>query len=235
MNREEFLKELSKINIKLDENAINKLEKYHQILTQENQKYNLTRIIKKEDVYLKHFYDSLTLTEVVSLSSGKSLCDIGSGAGFPGLVIAICFPNINVTLIESNSKKCKFLNLVKETLSLTNVSVINTRVEDYAKIKREVFDIVTARAVAPLKHLLEYGIPLVKVQGLFIAMKSNIDNEIQNIEKYYQKLDIIEEKKIIFTLPKENSLRTIISYKKQKSTNPKYPRKYSDIIKREIK
>lgn len=233
MNREEFINELEKLGLKLNNTVLSNLEKYYNILVEENSKYNLTRITTKEEVYLKHFYDSLTIIKVVNIGN-QSICDMGSGAGFPGLVLAICFPNAQITLIESNGKKCHFLSIIREKLSLTNVTIINTRVEDYAKKNREIFDIVTARAVAPLKHLLEYGIPLIKLGGYFIAMKSNIDNEIKNIDNYYSKLNIKETTRIIFNLPKENSLRTILKYQKTSKTDLKYPRRYSEIIKKDI-
>lgn len=233
MNKEKFIKELKNININLNNEMLAKLNEYYNILNEENKKYNLTRIITKEDVYLKHFYDSLTITKIINIKD-QSICDLGSGAGFPGLVLAICFPSSNITLIESNSKKSNFLNLVKEKLNLTNVTVLNTRIEEYAKTNREKYSVVTARAVAPLKHLLEYGIPLVKKGGYFIAMKSNIEKEEINIKNYLTKLDIQEENRIIFNLPYENSLRTLVKYQKQKETNLKYPRKYNEIIKKEI-
>lgn len=233
MNKEEFIKETKKIGIELNNQILKDLDAYYNILKEENTKYNLTRIISQEDVYLKHFYDSLTITKIVDINN-QSICDLGSGAGFPGLVLAICFPNTKLTLIESNGKKCYFLNTVKEKLNLNNVNIINTRVEEYARKNREIFDIVTARAVAPLKHLLEYGVPLVKIEGSFIAMKANIEGEIENIDNYYAKLDIKEIKKMVFNLPKENSLRTLLKYQKLKVTNQKYPRRYSDIIKKEI-
>lgn len=233
MNKEEFIKELKKMNIELTEQQLTLLEEYYIILKEENEKYNLTRIIEHNEVYLKHFYDSLTINKIIYIHS-QNICDLGSGAGFPGLVLAICFPNTKLTLIESNGKKCYFLNLIKEKLELDNVIVINKRIEDYAKDNREKFDIVTARAVAPLKHLLEYGIPLVKVNGNFIAMKANVENEEQNIENYLNKLSIKEDKRIIFNLPVENSLRTIIKYTKTKETDKKYPRRYNEILKKDL-
>lgn len=233
MNKEEFIKELKKMNIELTEQQLTLLEEYYIILKEENEKYNLTRIIEHNEVYLKHFYDSLTINKIIYIHS-QNICDLGSGAGFPGLVLAICFPNTKLTLIESNGKKCYFLNLIKEKLELDNVIVINKRIEDYAKDNREKFDIVTARAVAPLKHLLEYGIPLVKVDGNFIAMKANVENEEQNIENYLNKLSIKEDKRIIFNLPVENSLRTIIKYTKTKETDKKYPRRYNEILKKDL-
>lgn len=233
MNKEEFINEINSLSIELNDRILSNLENYYNILKEENEKYNLTRIIEKEDVYLKHFYDCLTITKIIDIKE-QSICDLGSGAGFPGLVLAICFPSAKLTLMESNGKKCNFLNLVKEKLSLDNVTVINTRVEEYAQVNREIYDIVTARAVAPLKHLLEYGIPLVKVGGHFIAMKSSITEEIKNIENYHNKLNIKEEDKIEFNLPKENSLRTLLKYQKLEKTNIKYPRRYSEIIKKDI-
>ena len=233
MNKETFIKELKKLNIELKETTLAMLNEYYSILKEENQKYNLTRIIEEEDVYLKHFYDSLTITKIIDINN-QSICDLGSGAGFPGLVLGICFPSAKLTLIESNGKKCNFLNIVKEKLNLNNVTIINTRIEEYAKENREPYDIVTARAVAPLKHLLEYGIPLVKINGVFIAMKANVENEEQNIDNYYNKLNIKEEQRIVFNLPHENSIRTLIKYQKEKETDKRYPRRYNEIIKKDI-
>lgn len=233
MNKEIFMKELKKLNIELKETTLAMLNEYYSILKEENQKYNLTRIIEEEDVYLKHFYDSLTITKIIDINN-QSICDLGSGAGFPGLVLGICFPSAKLTLIESNGKKCNFLNIVKEKLNLNNVTIINTRIEEYAKENRELYDIVTARAVAPLKHLLEYGIPLVKINGVFIAMKANVENEEKNIDNYYNKLNIKEEQRIVFNLPHENSIRTLIKYQKEKETDKRYPRRYNEIIKKDI-
>ena len=233
MNKETQKKELEKLNIELEETTLNMLDDYYKILVEENTKYNLTRITKEEDVYLKHFYDSLTITKIININN-QSVCDLGSGAGFPGLVLGISFPSTKITLIESNGKKCNFLRLVKERLNLNNVEIINARIEEYAKENREVYDIVTARAVAPLKHLLEYGVPLVKEKGYFIAMKAKVENEEENIENYLNKLNIVEENRIVFNLPYENSVRTLIKYQKEKVTDKKYPRKYSEILKRDI-
>lgn len=233
MNKEEFLNNLKLLNINITSIQKEQLEKYYNILITENQKYNLTAITEKEQVYLKHFYDSLTISKIVNLTN-QTLCDIGTGAGFPGIVLKIMFPNLKVTLIESNTKKCNFLNILKSQLNLQNLTIINSRAEDYSKNNREIFDIVTSRAVAPLKHLLEYSIPLVKVNGNYIAMKSNIDNETNNIDNYYQKLNITKEKEIKFNLPIENSIRTLILYKKHNQTNKIYPRRYSEIKKKDI-
>jgi len=233
MNKELFIEELSKLNINPTTKQLEQLEKYYEILITENQKYNLTAITDKETVYLKHFYDSLTITKIIDLNN-QSLCDIGTGAGFPGMVLKIFFPNLKVTLVDSTLKKCNFLNYVINELQLANIEVLNQRAEEFSKIVREKYDIVTSRAVAPLKHLLEYSIPLVKVNGTYIAMKSDITNEITGISNYEKKLDIKQINKVQFNLPIENSLRTLISYEKLKTTNHIYPRKYNEIKKKEL-
>ncbi len=233
MNKEQFINELKKININLTEHMLEQLEKYDEVLRRENKKYNLTAIKNKEGVYLKHFYDSLTLSKIIKLEN-QSLCDIGTGAGFPGMVLKIVYPNLKVTLVDATEKKCKFLQLVIQELGLKNIEVINARAEIYSKTVREKYDIVTSRAVAPLKHLLEYSIPLVKVGGNYIAMKSDIQKEIENIDIYYKKLKIEEEKILTFTLPYEESIRTLIRYKKIDKTDLKYPRKYTDIKKKSL-
>ena len=212
---------------------LEQLEKYDEVLRAENKKYNLTAIKNKEDVYLKHFYDSLTLSKIIKLEN-QSLCDIGTGAGFPGMVLKIIYPNLKVTLVDATEKKCKFLQLVIQELGLKDIEVIHARAEIYSKTVREKYDIVTSRAVAPLKHLLEYSIPLVKVGGNYIAMKSDIQKEIENIDIYYKKLKIEEEKILTFTLPYEESTRTLIRYKKIDKTDLKYPRKYTDIKKKSL-
>ena len=233
MNKEEFLQSLNDINITLNNNQLQQLEEYYNILIEENKKYNLTSITNKEDVYLKHFYDSLTINKIINLTN-QSLCYIGTGAGFPGIVLKIAFPDLEVTLVDSTEKKCKFLNIVISKLKLQNIKVINERAEIYSKNNREKYDIVTSRAVAPLKHLLEYSIPLVKIDGYYIAMKSNITEEIIGIENYEKKLKINKIEEISFNLPKENSLRTLIKYQKKEVTDLKYPRKYTEIKKKNL-
>lgn len=233
MNKELFIKELANINININDKQLDQLEKYYEILVTENDKYNLTSITNKEDVYLKHFYDSATLSKIIDLKD-QSLCDIGTGAGFPGMVLKILFPELKITLVDATLKKCNFLELVIKELDLTNIEVLNKRAEEFSKEIREQYDIVTSRAVAPLKHLLEYSIPLVKVNGTYIAMKSDITKELDGISKYEEKLSIKQENMITFNLPIENSLRTLISYKKLKITNPIYPRKYSEIKKKSL-
>ena len=233
MNKEQFIEELAKLNIQISSSQLNQLSVYYNLLIEENKKYNLTAITEENEVYLKLFYDSLTIVESINITN-QYICDVGTGAGFPGMVIKILFPNTKVDLLDSTTKKCNFLNLVINKLNLNDITVINARAEEYSQINREKYDIIVSRAVAPLKHLLEYSIPLLKVNGNFIAMKANVENEEQNIENYLNKLSIQEKKRIIFNLPVENSLRTIIMYTKTKKTDKKYPRRYNEILKKEI-
>lgn len=229
MNYEEFKQYLKEINIELNDIMLYQLEKYYEMLIEWNQKINLTAITNKKDVYLKHFYDSLTVNKVIDLKNEESLCDIGTGAGFPGLVLKICFPHLKLTLVDSLNKRLVFLKEVVKTLNLHDVEIIHARAEEYAKNNREKFDIVTARAVAPLNILLEYCIPLVKTGKYFIPLKGK-----ENIDLYQNALNEISakvEKIITFDLPIEKSIRTIIKIKKEKDTPLKYPRKNSEIKK----
>ncbi len=233
MNKEEFIKEIAKLNINITDKQLKQLDIYYHFLVEENEKYNLTNITKETDVYLKHFYDSLTIVKSISLSN-QYICDVGTGAGFPGMVLKIIFPNIKIDLLDATAKKCSFLNQLINKLELKNINVINDRAELYSRENREKYDIVTSRAVAPLKHLLEYSVPMLKIDGKFIALKSNITDELQNIDNYYKKLFLKNEKIIEFKLPNELSNRTIYEVSKTKSTSLIYPRPYSQIKKKDI-
>ena len=233
MSKEEFIIKVKELGLVLTDKELHSLDRYYQILKEENSKYNLTRIIEEEEVYLKHFYDSLTISKIVELSDQK-VCDIGTGAGFPGMVLKIAFPQLNITLVDSTTKKCSFLNKVILKLNLTNINVINERAEIYSRNVREEYDIVTSRAVAPLTHLLEYSIPLLKVGGMYIAMKGDISNEKIDINHYMNKLSLSLEDKKCFELPYENSVRTLVLFKKNKKTDIKYPREYKVIKKKNL-
>ena len=229
MNLNEFLEELKKINIVPTKKQLEQLEQYYELLIEYNKVMNLTGITEKEEVYLKHFYDSLTLYKVIDLNNYKNLCDIGSGAGFPGIVLKIFFPELEILLIDSLNKRIKFLNIVIEKLNLKKISANHNRIEEFGKENKEKFDLVTARAVAPLNVLLEYSIPILKKEGYFIALKAKLENEhYENAAKILKSKKVKEEK---FLLPKEKSNRTIILFKKEEATNKKYPRKNSDIKK----
>ena len=226
MNQDNFILELKKLNINITELQFKQLERYYDLLVEYNKVMNLTGITLKEDVYLKHFYDSLTIAKVIDLSQYKTLCDVGTGAGFPGLVLKIIYPNLKVTLLDSLNKRLNFLDIVIKELNLKDIETVHSRAEEYNKQ----FDITVARAVAPLNILLEYCIPLTKINGYFIAMKGK-NEEATNALKELNS-EIIETNS--FLLPVEQSNRTIIKIKKIKETNKKFPRKYSEIKKRPL-
>jgi 16S rRNA (guanine527-N7)-methyltransferase len=233
MNKEQFINELKKIDINISVDTLSKLEIYYKILVEENEKYNLTAITEESQVYLKHFYDSLCIIKMIDLDN-QYLLDIGTGAGFPGLVLKIVFPNLKIDLLDSTNKRCLFLKKVIDILELKDINVINARAEEYAKDNREKYDIVTSRAVAPLKHLLEYSIPTLKINGQFISLKANIEEEMKHIDNYYKKLYLSKEEIIKYELPYETSMRTLYKVSKIKSTPMIYPRMYSQIKKKEI-
>ena len=178
-----------------------------------------------------YFYDSLTLNKAIDLKESLSLCDVGTGAGFPGIVLKIVFSNLSITLVDSLLKRINFLNLVIKELDLDDINAIHTRCEDYARIHREEFDVVTSRAVANLTTLSELCIPMVKVNGYFIPMKANAMEEIKEAAYILKKLDSNIENIYEFDLPIENSHRTIIKINKNKKTNVKYPRSFDKIKK----
>ena len=209
MNKEEFIAEVQKLGITLTKEQLEQLENFYEILIEENKKINLTRITDKKDVYLKHFYDSLTIVKEINLNNIETLCDVGSGAGFPGIVLKIVYPNLKITLLDSLLKRVNYLNDTIKKLNLKNIVAIHTRSEDY----QEKFDLVTARAVANLSKLLGFTMHLVKKDGLMIAMKANIDEEIKNINNDLKKYNCKILKINKFTLPKENSNRALITIK----------------------
>lgn len=234
MNTDNFIEELRKINIEISQNQLNQLETYYDLLVSYNEKMNLTGITDKEQVYLKHFYDSLTINKIIDLNAVENLCDVGTGAGFPGLVIKILFPNIKVTLIDSLNKRIDFLNVVIEKLNLKNIITLHSRIEEFGKNNREKFDVVTARAVAPLNILLEYCIPLVKSGKYFIPLKANISREILEINHALEELNCKLNENIEFLLPYENSNRTLLKFEKIGKTSIKYPRAYAQIKKKPL-
>lgn len=235
MNYENFIEKVKELGINLTNNQLSQLERYYELLVEWNNKINLTRIIEKADVYLKHFYDSLTLNKIskeyINFTEELSICDVGTGAGFPGIVLKIAFPNLKVTLVDSLQKRINFLNEVIKELGLTNIETVHTRAEDYAKTHREEFDLVTSRAVANLKVLSELCIPMLKVNGYFIPMKANIEEEIEISKDILNKLDSKIINIYTFNLPIEEIIRNILVIKKLSKTDSKYPRKM-DVIKK---
>lgn len=209
MTKEEFLLELEKLGITLTSYQQEQLKKFYHLLISWNEKINLTRITSENEVYLKHFYDSLTITKVIDLNKVNTLCDVGTGAGFPGIVLKIVYPNLKITLVDALQKRVNYLNEIIKELNLSDIVAIHSRGEDL----KEKYDVVTARAVANITKLLNYTMHLVEENGVFIAMKGNITEELtpavqKAISKKYS-IEKIEE----FYLPYENSQRSLVVIK----------------------
>lgn len=233
MNKNDFINELNKIGVILSEHQLNQLDKYYNMLVEYNKNVNLTAITEYNQVLLKHFYDSLTLTKAIELTNQK-ICDIGTGAGFPGIVLKIAYPNLKITLVESLTKRCAFLNEVIKKLGLEDIKVVNQRAEEFSQNNIEYFDIITSRAVAKLNILLELSIKSLKIGGYYIALKANVDEEIKGISNCLTKLNASLESITTFNLPIDNSLRNIIKIKKDNHTPSIYPRRYNEIKKRPL-
>lgn len=209
MNKEEFIESLKELNIEISQEQLEKLDYFYKLLIEWNNKINLTRIVEEEEVYLKHFYDSLTIARCVDLNRVETLCDVGTGAGFPGIVLKIMYPNLKITLIDSLQKRINYLNDIIEKLDLKDIKAIHSRGEDH----KDKYDIVTSRAVANIEKLVTYTMHLVKKDGYMVALKGDIDKELLP-----ETLKKIEKKYIIhkidrFELIKENSKRSIVMIK----------------------
>lgn len=232
MNKELFLEELKKLGILLTPKQEQDLDTYYKLLISYNNNVNLTAITKEEDVYLKHFYDSLTLFKGIDLKENLKICDLGTGAGFPGLVLKIVFPNLSITLVDSLEKRIKFLDLVIKELELKNIKTVHSRIEEFKEI--EAFDVVVSRAVSKINILLELGCKLPKVNGLFVFMKGNVLEELKSAKNALKVLNYSLEKIINFKLPIEESERNIVILKHTSPTSNKYPRQFSIIKKKPL-
>lgn len=218
-----FLENSDKIQIEVKN--IEKFYKYMQLLLEWNERINLTTIVEPEQIIVKHFLDSLTIKKYIE--EEKDVIDVGTGAGFPGVPLAIETKN-NVTLLDSLNKRINFLIDVKEKIGLENVRTVHSRAEDAAKDKkyRECFDYAVSRAVAPMNVLLEYLLPFVKVGGKVICMKGpNVKEEMDNSEKVAKILGGKIEKVEELEIPEIDMKRTVVIVKKIEKTSSKYPRK----------
>lgn len=233
MNKEEFVKALEDLSINISEKQLNDLDTYYKMLIEYNTHTNLTRITEEKEVYLKHFYDSLTLVKAVNLNN-QTLLDVGTGAGFPGLVLKIVFPNLKVVLLDSLNKRITFLNSVIEKLDLKNIKAVHDRAEEYAKDNKERFDIVTSRAVANLNMLSELCLPFLKIRGYFIPMKADAKDELKNAQNAIKTLGGVIKDIINFQLPNDTGIRTLIKIEKVSKTSEKYPRKFAEIKKKPL-
>ena len=200
-----------------------KLEDFRALLLEYNQRYNLTTILEEKEVYYKHFLDSAAGMDL--FAENAAVAEIGSGAGFPSIVLKILRDDLSFDLFESVGKKCEFLKVVVDKLGLTNVRVHNIRAEDAAKGEfREKFDYVTARAVARMNTLCEYCLPFVKVGGKFIAYKSGDVTEIEEAKNAYKILGGKLLSVYPYALPEDFGNRVLAVVEKVKNTPPKYPR-----------
>ncbi|WP_435002568.1 16S rRNA (guanine(527)-N(7))-methyltransferase RsmG [Bacillus atrophaeus] len=228
MNIEEFTSGLAKKGISLSSRQLEQFELYYEMLVEWNEKINLTSITEKKEVYLKHFYDSITAAFYVDFKQVNTICDVGAGAGFPSLPIKICFPHLQVSIVDSLNKRITFLEKLAEALQLENTSFYHDRAETFGQRQdlRESYDIVTARAVARLSVLSELCLPLVKKNGLFVALKAaSAEEELKAGKKAITTLGGELEQVHSFKLPLEESDRNIIVMRKKKNTPKKYPRK----------
>ena len=222
---------LKNIDIELNETQLNQFKTYFGFLVEYNNYVNLTAITEEEDVYIKHFYDSILVGKVFDLTNVETICDVGSGAGFPSIPLKIVYPNLKVTIVDGLDKRITFLKQLTTKLGLDNVTLVHGRAEEFAKDHRETFDVVTARAVARANILNELCIPLVKVGGHFISMKGkNAEEEISEGNSLeILKCKIVKQNE--YYLPKEDSKRVLILIKHIEKCPLKYPRAFASIKK----
>ncbi len=226
--------ECNKFGLELTDDAANGLRVYSKLLREWNEKMNLTAITEENEVMLKHFYDSLLVFKMYDIPYGASVIDVGTGAGFPGMVMKIARPDLKVTLLDSLNKRLNFLNAVSEAVGC-EVELVHARAEEGSKTKlRESFDIAVARAVAALPTLTEFCLPYVKKGGAFISLKGpsgvgEAEDAARAIELLGGKLHSVES----YELPNGDSRAAVIT-KKVSQTPPKYPRKNSEIAKKPL-
>lgn len=228
MTPEEFKQLLSQKGIDLSDQQMSQFERYFSLLVEWNAKMNLTAITEKKEVYLKHFYDSISLAFFEDFASNKSICDVGAGAGFPSIPLKIVFPTLQVTIVDSLNKRITFLTELVDQLGLNQVMLYHDRAETFGQKAdfRAAFDYVTARAVARLNVLSELCLPLVKKEGYFLALKAaKSEEELTEAKPAIALLGGQFQKEISFRLPITEDERHIIVIQKKKETPKKYPRK----------
>lgn len=227
MNETKFLQHLKEKGFELTDEQQKQFAIYYETLVEWNEKINLTAVTEKEEVYLKHFFDSITPSFYFDFNKVKSICDVGAGAGFPSIPLKILYPHLELTIVDSLNKRINFLNHLSAELNLTNCRFVHDRAETFGKGEyRESFDVVTARAVARLSVLSELCLPLVKKGGHFIALKG-AQGEIE-VEEGLFAISILGGAVVEIhplTLPEEESMRYILDIEKKRQTPKKYPRK----------
>lgn len=231
----DFIKETERLGLSLTEEMLGQFDTYYRRLTEVNEYMNLTAITEKEEVYTKHFLDSLFLVRSLDMTKPFTLCDVGSGAGFPGIPLAIVCKTADITIIDALNKRIKFLNELISMLKLENVRAYHKRAEEYGFEQREAFDVVTARAVARLNVLCELCMPLTKVNGVFIAMKGQTGaEELAEAGSAITTLGGRVQQVMELDLPDGAGKRSIIVIKKVKATAGKYPRSFARIKERPL-
>ncbi|SIS54620.1 16S rRNA (guanine(527)-N(7))-methyltransferase RsmG [Salimicrobium flavidum] len=223
-----FQSKLKEQGIELSDEQLDQFEKYWEILVEWNEKMNLTAITEKEEVYEKHFYDSLTAAFYHDFSEPLRICDVGAGAGFPSLPLKIVFPHLKVTIVDSLKKRISFLNHLASELGMTDVAFYHDRAENFGKNGkfREKYDLVLGRAVARMSVLSELCLPLVKKGGTLMAMKGpNVQEEMTTAESAISILGGETKDIHTFTLPEDSAERNIVLIEKRRKTPSKYPRK----------
>lgn len=223
-----FLDMLSEKNIKLSEKQVSQFEIYFETLVEWNEKMNLTAITEKEEVYVKHFFDSITAAFYYDFTKDFHICDVGAGAGFPSIPLKICFPHIKVTIVDSLQKRITFLNHLANQLELDGVAFYHDRAELFGQNQkfRDNFDVVIARAVARMSVLSELCLPLCRTNGDFIAMKGpNLREELKDANAAIELLGGELKEVNTFNLPEDNGERNIAIIHKRRKSPKKYPRK----------
>ena len=219
---------LSKMDFAIDEEKINQLNKYYEMLVEKNKVMNLTAITEYDEVVIKHFVDSLAISKVYNMIPVKNIIDIGTGAGFPGMVLKVFYPDIQFTLLDSLNKRVGFLKEVAEALSLKKIDAVHGRAEDYARQAnhREKYDLCVSRAVANLSTLAEYSLPFVKKGGYFVAYKAeDCLEEVKAAEKAISMLGGKIEDTVMYKIPNSDITRAFVIIKKVNNISGKYPRK----------
>lgn len=236
LNKELFYSTIKPFEINVDEDAFARLDTFAEMLIETNKSFNLTAIKEPDDVTVKHFADCLSIFKYVDIPENAKIIDVGTGAGFPGLVLKLYRPDIQMTFLDSTRKRLGFIENVLNECGIKG-DILHMRAEEAAQLAkyREKYDFATARAVAALPVLSEYCLPFVKVGGSFVSMKSAESNEeISEAKKAINVLGGKIEEDILFDLV-ENMPRRIIRIKKNSQTPTKYPRPSAQISKKPLK